>query len=82
MKLSIPVVMMLALSACSRLTVENYDKLKEGMTYEEVTNLIGKPTECTEALMIRHCEWRDGERTVSVSFLGGKATLFAAEKIN
>lgn len=82
MRLHPTVIMMLGLAACSKLSVENYEKLQEGMTYDQIAAVIGKPSECTEAMMVRHCVWRDGERRISVSFLVGKATLFSAEKIN
>lgn len=69
------------LAACSRLTVENYNKLKTGMSYEEVKALLGDPARCDEILGIRACSWGDERRRINVSFMGGKVMLFTAENI-
>lgn len=70
------------LAACDRLTVENYSKLKSGMSYEEVTAIIGSPTKCSEALGIRICTWGDDKRFVNVNFVGGKVVLTAADNLH
>jgi hypothetical protein len=71
----------LTLAACSKLSADNYDKLKMGMTYEEVTDLLGKPDECSDAMVIRNCVWRAGEASATIAFVGGKVTVFSAEKL-
>lgn len=81
MKRTFFLLTILLLAACSKLTVENYDKLKAGMSYDDVTGLLGKPASCSDALLVRVCQWREGERSISVSFVDGKATLFSADKI-
>ena len=49
----------LLLCACSKLTMENYAKLKVGLAYEEVKGLLGEPAQCSEAIGIRACQWGD-----------------------
>ena len=71
----------LVLAGCSRLTVENYNKLKPGMGYDEVRAVLGDPARCDEALGIRACSWGDERRRINVNFLGGKVMLFTAENI-
>ena len=66
----IPAVLLLALAACSKVTVENYDKLRTGQSYGEVQQLLGKPSECV---------WRNGKASVNVSFVGGQVILFTAQ---
>jgi len=69
------------LAACSNLSVENYDKLKVGMSYEEVKQLLGQPAQCNDLLGVKHCRWGDEQRHVDVNFIGGQVLVFSAENI-
>lgn len=69
----------LLLSACAKLTVENYDRLRVGMAYTEVTEILGKPDQCSDAMLARTCRWGSDARYVSVNFIADKAILFGAE---
>ncbi len=71
--------LVLLLSGCSKLTKENYDQIKPGMSYEEVVAIIGKPDHCSEVIALSNCEWKEGDVAVHISFIGGKATIMAAE---
>ena len=33
---------------CSKLTAENYGKLKAGMSYQEITGILGSPSACND----------------------------------
>ena len=46
----------LLLWGCSKLTQENYDKIKPGMTYGQVKAIIGNPDECDSAFAVKKCE--------------------------
>lgn len=76
------VAMACLLMACSKLTVENYDKLKTGMAYEETVRILGTPTTCDEVLGIKSCVWGNGPSRISVNFLGGKIVVTTAENIH
>jgi len=45
-------VMLAMLLGCSKLTVDNYEKIKTGVEYSEVVRIIGKPDSCSEALFV------------------------------
>ena len=49
----------LALSACSKLTKENYDKLEMGMSQEEVEAVIGSADNCGKTMGTLACTWGD-----------------------
>lgn len=67
---------------CSNnLTKENYDKLKVGMSYEEVTTILGASTECSEALGTKSCTWGKGEKYIKVKFVADKAIFFSNKGI-
>ena len=71
----------LVLLGCSKLTIENYNRIEAGMPYDEVTALLGKPAQCDDVLGVRNCTWGDETRSVSVSFVGGKVLLFSANNL-
>lgn len=71
----------LALAACSRLTQENYDKLKAGMAYEDVEAVLGRPSQCSEALTVRTCIWGDEASNINANFIAGKAVMFSSKNI-
>ena len=66
----------LALAACSKLIVENYDKLTMGMTYQQVTDIIGSPVSCDEVIGTRTCQWGDDTANVHATFISDKAIAF------
>ncbi len=71
----------LLLAACGKLTVENYDKLKIGMPYTEVKQLLGTPERCSDVLGLKSCTWGDDKRYVTVNFIGDQVVIFNAENI-
>lgn len=71
----------LALSACSKLTPENYAKVKIGMDYPEVTQILGTPDRCSEAVGFKNCQWGNEQRGVTIRFVGDKVVLHSAENI-
>jgi hypothetical protein len=74
-------VLTLALGACSKLTVENYDKLKVGMSYDEVKTLLGTPEKCSDVLTVKSCTWGDDKRFVQVSFVADQVILFNSSNL-
>lgn len=81
-KACVVVVMSLLLAACNSLSVANYDRLKLGMSYEEVSDVIGSTDSCSEALGTRTCTWGDEAKQIKVVFVAGRATLFSHKGLN
>jgi hypothetical protein len=73
--------LLLVLLGCSKLTLENYSKIEVGMSYDEVTRLIGAPDKCDDVMGLRSCTWGDEKRSVSVSFAAGKVLLFSSSNL-
>lgn len=69
------------LGGCSKLTMENYGKLKMGLTYEAVVKILGKPDNCSEALFVRSCVWGNDTKNITVNFVGNKVVLFTSRNI-
>lgn len=66
---------------CSRLTMDNYNKIKGGMAYDEVVNILGKPDKCSDVIGMRSCVWGDEKKSINVSFVADKVLLFSANNI-
>jgi hypothetical protein len=80
-RLAIITCCMAMLPGCSRLTVENFERIKVGMSYAEVTAILGEPAKCSEALTVRSCMWGDENKRIDINFVGEKVLLRSAENI-
>lgn len=75
------IVSVALLAACSRLTQENYDRLKVGMGYDEAVTILGKPDSCSEALVAKSCIWGNDRKNMTVNFIGNKIILYSSTGI-
>ena len=69
--------LLLLIVGCSKVTKENYDKIKSGMSYNDVVKLIGKPAECSEALGISSCQWKNDGALIDIKFISDQVTFFS-----
>jgi hypothetical protein len=74
--------LLLVMLGCSKVTLENYNKVSVGMSYEEVTQLIGQPDKCDDVMGVRNCLWGDEKRSINISFVGDKVLLFASNNLD
>lgn len=72
-------VMMLAAIGCSKVTQENYDKLKRGMAYDEVLTILGKPDNCESSLGVNSCTWGKPEKGIKVKFVAEKVVWMSSK---
>lgn len=70
-----------ALIACSKLTPENYDRLRPGMSYLEVKSILGDPASCNDLLTVKGCTWGDGKRYINVNFVADQVVLFNSSNL-
>ncbi|GAM08604.1 hypothetical protein OR1_00876 [Geobacter sp. OR-1] len=80
-RLAIVLFSLAMLFGCSKLTMENYSKIKVGIEYDKVVKILGKPDNCSEALFVRNCVWGNEQKNITVNFVGGKAVLFTSRNI-
>jgi hypothetical protein len=73
--------LMVALLGCSKITLENYDRISVGMTYDEVIRLIGPPEKCDDLMGVRNCLWGDESHSINVSFVAGQVLLFSSHNL-
>jgi len=73
--------LLLVMLGCSKITLENYNKISVGMSYDEVTQLIGSPDTCDDVMGVRNCLWGDEKRSINISFVGSKVLLFSSSNL-
>ncbi len=60
----------LALAGCSKVSKENYDKIKIGMSYEDIVEVLGKPDTCEEpVLKTKSCMWGSTDKQIKIKFV-------------
>ena len=70
------------LVGCSKVNKENYDKIKIGMSYEEVVNVLGNPDECDDpVLKTKNCTWGSSDKQIKIKFIGDIAAWRSSEGI-
>jgi len=66
----------LVVGCSSKVTQENYDKIHEGMSQDEVKAILGAPTESHDTslgpISGGTWVWKGGGATITVQFLAGK----------
>jgi hypothetical protein len=76
------IVLAAMLAGCDPLTLENYSKIKAGMSYDEVKAILGTPARCSETLGIRSCFWGDEKHHAQVNFVADNVVLTSAENLH
>lgn len=77
LSISVMTMALVLLAGCSKLSIENYNKLKVGMDKEEVEAIIGGADRCDEALGAESCVWGNEEKNIKVKLVAGKAVFFS-----
>ena len=79
MKRLLPILALLALVACSKVTQENFAKVEEGMTEAQVIALLGAPTESNSVTVLgisgTSSRWASGDAEITIRFVNGKVAL-------
>lgn len=74
----------LALSACSKVTPENYARIQDGMTEAEVHAILGKPAESSSVSILglsgTSSKWTADGAVITIQFANGKARLMSFDK--
>lgn len=69
------------LAACNKISIDNYQRLKAGQSFDEVVAIIGQPNKCDETLGVRQCQWGDDKSGISGNFIAGQALIFSARNL-
>jgi hypothetical protein len=74
----------LLLAACSKVTQDNFAKIQDGMTEQEVAAILGSPTESSSTSVLgisgTSSRWTSSDAVVTVRFVNGKVALKSFER--
>ena len=72
-------IALLLLAACSKVTQENFTRIQDGMTEQEVTAILGSPTESSSGSILgisgTSSKWASGDALITIRFVNGKVAL-------
>ena len=78
------VIAVLLLAACSKVTQENFARIQDGMSEQEVIAILGSPTESTSASALgisgTSSKWAGSDAVITVRFVNGKRALKSYDK--
>ncbi len=73
------IAFVVALAGCSEVTPDNFARIEEGMTEQEVNSILGKPTESNSFNVLgvssATSHWVGRDAVIAVQFLNGRAVL-------
>ena len=81
---ALAIALLLVASACSKVTQENFAKVRDGMSEQEVQAVLGNPTESSSVSVLglsgTSSRWVAKDAVITVQFVNGKVRLKNFEK--
>ena len=81
---ALAVASILLLAACSKITQDNFSRIQDGMTEQEVAAILGSPTESSSTSMLNlsgtASRWASKDAVIVVRFVNGKVVLKSFDK--
>jgi hypothetical protein len=77
-------LILVLLVACSKVTADNFAKIQDGMSEQDVLALLGKPSESQSVNLLgvsgTSSRWVNGDAAITVRFVNGKVALKTFDK--
>ena len=71
----------LSLAACSKVSLENYEKIEVGMDKAEVEAILGSADNCVEKSLHTNCVWGDESKNIEITLVSDKVTIYSKHGI-
>ncbi|ASM49653.1 hypothetical protein PESP_a1552 [Pseudoalteromonas espejiana DSM 9414] len=71
----------LSLAACSKVSLENYEKIEVGMDKTEVEAILGSADNCVEKTLHTNCVWGDESKNIEITLVSDKVTIYSKHGI-
>lgn len=75
-RLATALILVVALAACGKITPENYERIKDGMSEAEVAAILGSPTDSSGVAVLgltgSSSTWVGGDYRIQLQFVNGK----------
>lgn len=79
LRIAIAIALALFAAACSKATQENFAKIQDGMSEQEVHGLLGKPSKSSSTSVLgisgTASKWVAGDAVITIRFVNGKVAL-------
>jgi len=72
-------VLMVCAGCGSKVNKVTYDKLKMGMSYEDVVKILGSANTCDATMGAKSCIWGSEQKNISVKFVADKVVFFTSK---
>lgn len=76
--------LLVVLAACSKVSEQNFAKIDDGMSEEQVSAILGKPTEAQSVAVLgvsgTTSRWEGNGAVITVRFVNGKVALKSYDK--
>jgi len=79
--ITVAVLAVLLVACGQKVSLDRFNRLRVGQTYDEVREIVGAPASCDEILGLRNCAWGNQERSIRVSFLAGRVVMLSAHNL-
>jgi hypothetical protein len=74
----------LLLASCAKITQDNFSRIQEGMSEQEVIAILGEPTESNSVNVLgvsgTSARWVGGDAEITIRFVNGKVALKRFDK--
>lgn len=81
---TLALALLLFAAACSKITQENFSRIQDGMSEQEVQALLGSPTESSSKTLLgitgTSSKWVASDALITVQFVNGKVLLKSFDK--
>jgi len=81
---ALALVALILLSACSKVTQDNFARIQDGMSEQEVAAILGSPTESSSTSLLgisgTSSKWVASDAVVTVRFVNGKLAVKSFDK--
>ena len=75
-------LIVMVFTGCSKVNKENFDRIKIGISYEEVIGILGNPDNSEESILkTKNCLWGDEEKHIAIKFVGDIVVLKSSKGI-
>lgn len=81
MKKFLVIAATLSLAACSKVSLENYEKIEVGMDKTEVEAILGSADNCVEKTLHTNCVWGDESKNIEITLVSDKVTIYSKHGI-
>ena len=80
----IALAVVLLVTACSKVTQQNFAKVLDGMSEQEVLAILGSPTESSSTSVLgisgTSSKWAGSDAVITIRFVNGKVALKSFDK--